>query len=309
MRDPTRRNRNQGTAKRGHSKDNEFVVPSGREWWRTYADGLRDFVQVERFVDGRPLLFLVEPVENGYVHPCTPDDVARILEMLPPQATAGPYPLRAIIMRQAPQKESILWGAWGRFSPSVDVGPVEGAVIFLEAAKPQAEWTWPAKLSFENQGEVRRMEALLERVPGKGNIHRYKMGFAGLRRWVLYHTLIHEVGHWMDYRRLVVWPYERGETELVEAIDAYWQRPRIERESFAHRFSDEWRDALARRSWGIPFAQQLYAPRLKEEGLDPSWFAAATPEEAEAGKPVGWVLREERTPMFHLYDWRDAGTK
>ncbi len=307
MRDPTRRNRNQGTAKRGYSKDNAFVVPSGREWWRSYAEGLRDYVQVERLIDGRRLQFLIEPVEYGCVHPCTPDDVVYMLELLPAQATAGPYPLQAVIMRQAPKKESLLRGAWGRFCPSVNVGPVDGAVIFLEAAMPHAKWNWARKLSLEDQSEVRRMDALLERVAGTGNGHRYKMGFAGLRRWVLYHTLIHEVGHWMDYRRMVVWPYERGEVELTEAIDAYWRRPRAERESFAHRFSDEWRDELARRDRGIPFAQQLYGPRLKEEGLDPSWFAAPTAEEAEAGEPVGWVLREKRTPMFHHYDWHDPG--
>ncbi len=305
MRDPTRRNRNQGTAKQGHSKDTTFVVPQGREWWRSYAEGLVDYVHVERFVYGTPIQFLIEPVEAGYVHPCTPDDVVYMLELLPAQAVEGPYPLRGIVMRQAPKKENILNGCWGRFSPSVDLGPVDGAAIFLEAAVPWKTWQVPTKLSLEGQGEARRLDALLERLPGKGKGNRYKMGFAGLRRWVLYHTLIHEIGHWMDYRRMVVWPSERSEIEVSEGIDAYWARPRTERESFAHRFSDEWRDELTRRNRGIPFEQQLSRARLKDERIDPSWFAAPTPEEAEAGPPVGCVLRERREPMFHLYDWHD----
>ena len=285
------------------------MVPRGREWWRSYAKGLRDYVVVERFVNGMILRFIIEPVEEGYVHPCTPDDVAYMLELLPVQAVKGPYPLQAVVMRQAPEKESILKGAWGRFCPYVDLGPVTGAVIFLEAAKPYDQMTWGAKLSLESQGEARRMDALLERVPGKGKGRgqSYKFGFAGLRRWVLYHTLIHEVGHWMDYRRLVVWPSERGEIEVSEGIDAYWRRPRTERESFAHRFSDEWRDELSRRHRGIPFAQQLNRARLKDQGVDPSWFAAPSAEEAGAGQPVGRVLRERREPMFHLHDWHNPG--
>ena len=266
--------------------------------------GMRDFVVTERMVDGRSLTFIVEPVSDGNVHPCTPDDVVRVLEVLPAQAVAGPYPLRGIVMRQAPAKESILAGAWGRFCPHVELGPFTGAAIFLEAYKPYKFMEWPAKLSLEGQAEVRRMDALLERDPGKAKGHRYKFGFAGLRRWVLYHTLIHEVGHWMDYRRLVVWPSERGEIDVSEGIDAYWARPRAERESFAHRFSDEWRDELAHRDRGIPFAQQLEPSRLRDEGLDPAWFAAPSAEQAEAGKPVGFVLNERREPMYHLRDWR-----
>lgn len=281
------------------------MVPRGREWWRSYAKGLRDYVQVHRTINGKPLQFLIEPVETGYVHPCTPDDVVELLELLPIQAVAGPYPLQAVVMRQAPKKESILRGAWGRFCPYVDLGPVAGAVIFLEAAKPYNEISWGAKLDLECQGEVRRMDALLERVPGKGKEHRYKMGFAGLRRWVLYHTLIHEVGHWMDYRRMVVWPSERGEIEESDGIDAYWRRPLAERESFAHRFSDEWRDELSRRHRGIPFEQQLYRARLKEERVEPTWFAAPSADEAGAGPPVGRVLPGRREPMFHLHDWRN----
>lgn len=82
-RNPTRRNRNIGTAKQGHGQENANVVPrawldSVWDWKRTPAHGV-----VTRRVWGRGLPFMVEHTREDCAHACTVDDVAELLNLLP----------------------------------------------------------------------------------------------------------------------------------------------------------------------------------------------------------------------------------
>ena len=64
--------------------------------------------------------------------------------------------------------------------------------------------------------------------------HLFEWGSRNLRRWLLYHTLIHEVGHWVNYLTKVVVPVQRGENREENAAlpelcteqthDAFWEK-------------------------------------------------------------------------------------
>ncbi len=296
MRDPTRRNRKIGTAAAGKKRQSPFVIPRRWDSWKSYFENLIDPVAVHRWVHRHELMILVEPTRRGFVHACTPDDIARVLELLPAECIAGPERLRGVVLRQPTRKQDKLNPVWGRLVYSADVGPIDGPAIFLEAQEPRSEWTFEQKLSLERQGELERMQRLASGYEFDGRRHRFRWGLLNLRRWLLYHTLIHEVGHWVDYLSKVVVPSKNGDGVMGELWDRYIARPVAEKEAFAHRFSDEWRDALVRAEQ-IPFARQFDEKRLRADGLDPEWFRADASGEGAAGPAIGVMFEPPRDPL------------
>ena len=138
------------------------------------------------------------------------------------------------------------------------------------------------------------MEILLGKHQLEKRKHVFAMGPLELRRWVLYHTLIHEIGHWVDYLTKVVLP-STGPDHGQLLWDKYLQRPVQEREAFAHRFSDEWRDELIRLG-KIPFARQICKETMQAEGLDPEWFSPGPDEDDSAGPALDFTLSTRRSP-------------
>src|SRR5690348_9853529 len=93
---PTRRNRNLGTAKSGHGQDNRLVIPSNRRDPRPFWSRLGPHATVTRTIWGRPVTFLVEPVRASSVHACTVDDLFQMLELF----ASDWYWVRLFILRQ-----------------------------------------------------------------------------------------------------------------------------------------------------------------------------------------------------------------
>jgi hypothetical protein len=76
---PTRRNRNIGTAKQGRGQNNRLTIPSichdERIWWGQLGKSR----EVRRSVAGRELLFIVEETRTDSLHACTVDDICQLL--------------------------------------------------------------------------------------------------------------------------------------------------------------------------------------------------------------------------------------
>ncbi len=144
-RDPTRRNRNIGTARQGHGQDNRNVVPrrwadSAYKWKRVPGHSV-----VSRYVWGRDIPFVVEHTRGGSLHACTVDDVATILRHLPQvhiNSYKGISGIQGIVLRQPTRREEALRPVWGRLGYAVDVGPLCGPVIFLEAQPMPTSLRW-----------------------------------------------------------------------------------------------------------------------------------------------------------------------
>lgn len=261
---PTRRNRNLGTAKSGHGQDNRLVVPlPGRGRWPFWSR-LGPHATVTRTVWDRPVTFLVEPVRPGSVHACTVDDLCRMLELSP---RGDWWFLDRFILRQPKRKEQTLRSAWGRLAYLLEIGPYRGAAVILEAVDLSRPLRWSKSLVPHDAEELERLRADGHRVTTTRHAHLVHSDLSAARATQLYRTLPHEIGHWVDYREKVTQAEGCGQ----DLEDRYFQRPASEREAFAHRYADEL-GARLRRDGRIPFPRLLDPDSLRRDGLAPKDF-------------------------------------
>ncbi len=255
--EPTRRNRNIGTASRGHGRDNRMTIPeichAERIWWEQLAS-----YEVETLtVAGRDLTFVVEATRKDCVHSCSIGDICTILACIPATDWDG---LGAIILRQSKRKEWLIAPSWGRLAFSADIGKpgkpniYSGPAIILEAVDPVERRTWGKHLSPVDLAELDRLRDDGHRVQEEGKRFSLVSTLEASRATQLYRTLLHEIGHWVDWLERVERP-SRANSESYEALaDKYFSRAGDERESFAHRYADAMRSRLIK-AGVIPFSQ------------------------------------------------------
>ncbi|MEM6674042.1 MAG: hypothetical protein AAF726_14445, partial [Planctomycetota bacterium] len=173
-RNPTRRNRNIGTAKQGHGQDNRAGVPlrfrdSKTEWRRGHPHTV-----VTREIGGHAMPFLVEETRDDCVHACTVDDIAAMLALLPRPDVMGDDWLRGIqgvVLRQPTRKEQTHAPVWARMGNSV--GP-------------------------SDRHELDRLIAMATSVERARRGHTLHFDLEGIRRVQLFHSVPHELGHSVD---------------------------------------------------------------------------------------------------------------
>lgn len=237
---PTRRNRNIGTAAQGHGADNRLTIPSptteSRVWYETLGPHRRQKVMVQ----GAEMLFVVETNSGGCIHPCSIADVVEILTALPRTDWSG---LAAIVLRQPKRKERIVSPSWGRFAYFGSLGMrgraafADGPMVFLEAIDASRPLEWSVGLDPEDQAELDRLVADGHDVRRESGRWRIEISAASARATQLYRTLPHEIGHYVDWLTKV----ERASADLGtwdEREAAFFARPRQEREAFAHRYAE-----------------------------------------------------------------------
>lgn len=268
-RDPTRRNRNIGTAKQGHGKDNRDRIPrlwrdSKLNWSRGQAHSV-----VTRQVWGRTMPFLVEHTLQDCAHACTVDDITSLLNLLPKRHINNYKDIdgiQGIVLRQPTRKEQSLSPVWARLGYGVEVGGVIGPVVFIEAQQIPLAVHWGTSISPSDQRELDRLVAAADQVEHSRRGHDLRFGLEGVRRVQLFHSLPHEIGHWADMYEHVERPALDDFDEWERLWDRYFQRPGTEREEFAHRYAEEAVTDL-RKSGSVPFERKLDAEALLAEGL------------------------------------------
>lgn len=268
MKSPTRRSRNIGTAKQGHGRDNRMKIPDPRHDERLFYEKVDDAVAVERQIGDCDITFLVQPALAGFRHACTIDDICRLLAHLPAGDLAG---IDLILLRRPTRKQQALRPAWGRLLYYADTGQYRGRAIFLDAQQPGVSFRWPRSQTPDDAAEFDRL-----RSDGHG-IEEDRRGFTitqtmeSIRRTQLYRTLLHELGHHVDYRDKITDP-AADEADYERRWEAYFARPPREREDFAHRYAAQ-QAARLRAAGLIPFDRQDTAAEMKRDGLDPAWFS------------------------------------
>ena len=273
-RNPTRRNRNIGTAASGHGNDNRLVIASrcnGPIWhWRNIGE----YRCVKRVVSGRDVEFVVEQTNRGCIHACTVDDIACLLGYIPPEDWEG---LGCFVLRQPKRKEAILNGVWGRLAYGGAIGRPQdrmftGPAVFLESTTPNFEFSLSASMCPDVQAEFERLRRDGHVVTRAGRRFVIQCSVDTVRNTQLYRTILHEIGHWVDWLQKVrrpVAPPEVGDDDYLwrEGLqDVYDRRPSQERETFANQYSDRMWTRLSD-SGVIPFAR-----KLDFDGLDPADF-------------------------------------
>jgi hypothetical protein len=266
-RDPTRRSRRIGAPGRGRGQDNRMVIPEPREagYVKAYWKRLGDHRVVERNIRGQPVTFVVERTARGSVHACTVDDVARVLSLAPRDDLAG---LAMVVLRQPTRKQHSLAPHWGRYTYYATVSAHTGPVIFLDAGPPTGPLRWPRRATPDDAAEIARLRADGHAYVPTRREHVFELTLASIRVTQLYRTLLHELGHHVDYRRAL----DGAEgAERAARTTRYWARPVREREAFAHRYADELRAALFARG-ALPFERLADPKAIAASGLDPADF-------------------------------------
>jgi hypothetical protein len=250
---PTRRNRNIGTAKQGHGQNNRLVIPLARDRYSS-LDCVGKYTSEERTIQGQNITFVVEKVRVGSYHPCTIDDVVWLLGVVPLSDWVG---IRTVVFRQPTRKQVILNPAWGRLRYSGELSTAQrqsiatGPMILLDAIDDHMSLKWSSALGPDDLTELNRLQEDGHSIERIGSGFKIRVTPSSARNTQLYRTLLHEIGHWFDWLQSVEGPTKRGEP-FEQLMERYFARPSSEREAFAHRYATEMHEELYCRGL-IPF--------------------------------------------------------
>lgn len=265
-RNPSRRNRNIGTAKQGHGQNNRMVIPESGDGGLAFFEKLENVVQVQ----AEGFNILVERTRQNSIHACTVEDLLHILKLLPKQDLGD---LNWIVLRQPKRKEEILSRVWGRLVYAFEWQKTIQPAIVLESVDNAGKLIFNKKMSISVAEEFARLQQDgHEFLPEKrAYIARFQLN--AIRNTQLFRTLFHELGHYVHYQQQVLTP--PSEDDSWEALDArrdlYFKIPSNEKERFAHDYAESMASAL-RVQGKIPFPRILHEGFLQEHGLKKSDF-------------------------------------
>jgi hypothetical protein len=252
---PTRRNRNIGTSKRGHGQDNRLVISICDPEAVYHYESLTSYTSISRLLHGRSITFLVERTRTDCYHACTVDDIAHLLQHIPPTDLEG---IELIVLRQPKRKEEILNPLWGRVAFYVEIGKHRGRAIFIEAVNLTKPMRWSKSLIPDYEIELDRLRKDSHKITTTNRHHIVSSSLESVRMTQLYRTLLHELGHHMDYS---------------SNQKAFGRKTSHDKEAFAHRYADNLRQRLTKRKV-IPFERIVDSERMQTDGLQMSDFMA-----------------------------------
>lgn len=250
---PTRRNKHIGTAAQGHGNNNQLVIPQSWHDCKLYWEKLDGWKLVTRRIADRDILFFVEPVSPGYFHPCSIDDITHVLSHCPQQDLAQ---IDYVVLRQPTRKERILAPVWGRALWWFELGEHAGPAIMLEA-QSLAPIRWSRSLTPELRKELARLEQDGHQIDKDRRSYIIRPSAESVRNTTLYRTLLHELGHHVDFART--------------DPDDWAGKTKTAKEEFAHRYASEQFQRL-KAMGGVPFVRRLDLGQFSDAGVNPDWF-------------------------------------
>lgn len=251
MFNPSRRNRNIGTAKQGHGQSNRLTIPAPAYTHQVFYEQLTEYRKDRKEINGVPFEFVVEQTRKTSQHACTVSDIVEIIRHIPP----GDYQdLNLIVLRQPKRKEETLSPVWGRLVYAYEWEGDLRPAILLEAVDYQRTFKWSKKLGPEAQKELDRLKEDGHPIVETKRAFEAEYRLENIRNTQLYRTLPHEFGHYKHYLKDVEEPatdeepYEAWEKRYSD----YFNLPPAQKEQFAHRYADQLRKTLLD-SQVIPF--------------------------------------------------------
>jgi len=235
--DSRRRNRNIGTERSGHGQNNRLTIPESWSRDRLFNERLKNPVAHEYSIHGNSLMLLIEPTFAGYCHACTPQDIERILQLIPPSHLA---PIKMIVLRQPKKKERILSPVWGRLRYWSSIEIYSGPAIHLEAQHLKVKTRWQKSLRPDQDIELKRLENDGHTITSDKRYFYVESSIDSIRNTQLYRTLPHEIGHYVDYVQSVPEPDVDNIDEWSQLYKIYDSKPIKDKECFAHRYATDY---------------------------------------------------------------------
>ncbi|WP_156970493.1 hypothetical protein [Andreprevotia chitinilytica] len=250
---PTRRNRNIGTKAQGYGSNNKLTIPESWHQPKRFYENLNAFKVITRTIAERDFHFFIEPTKPDWFYPCTVDDICKVLSHCPPEALAA---FDLIVMRQPTRKQRILSPVWGRAIFFFDINQYSGPAIVIEA-QDLSPIGWGKSIDPELTRELERLRRDGHEVRNTRRGLEIRVTPTSLRNTALYRTLLHELGHHVDYQR---------STE-----DEWDQKTRTEKEDYAHKYALEAYTLLAKQGV-LPFDLIIDEQSLQSDDLNRDWF-------------------------------------
>lgn len=267
-RNPIKRNRNIGTGKSGYGQNNKLKIPEcEHDKSYIYWERVKDYKVIVRCINGKTIKFLVEKTKRDFIHTSTIDDITFVLSHVPINDLSG---IELIVLRQTKRKEEILDGCWGRLAYFATIDKHEGATIFLEAFNlSKTTIKWEKSLTPDKAKELDRLKEDGYNIVN--NRKHYVIGFSleSVRATQLYRTLLHEIGHWVDWKTSVKEKQYETENDVeayLSLIDLYDSKPSLDKETFAHSYADKLRTRLKIEGI-IPFNRIVNVDSIVDNGL------------------------------------------
>jgi hypothetical protein len=270
MRNPTRRNRNIGTAKQGYGQDNKLVVPYPAVEMKYFYERLGEYKVIERTVNNHKFKFVVEKTRNNSFHACTIEDIEFILSQIPKEDYGN---LELIVLRQSTRKEENLKSVWGRLVYSYEFENEHFPAVIIEAIDLERSFKWTKKLNIELQKELERLKKDGHKIVMGKRYFEAEYKIENIRTTQLYRTLPHEFGHFVHYLNIVEKPEKEGEE--YDAWEKRWNfynsLSSSEKENFAHNYADKLKSSLETKNL-IPFERIIDLEKMEKDGLEISDF-------------------------------------
>jgi len=197
---------------------------------------------------------LYEAPLEGFSYGCSPEDVVKLLAAASKYAPVLPS---IIAFRQPTRKQRQQNPVWGRFIYFAEFGEHSGTAILLEAQEMGACLKWPKRMTLEDRAEFDRLTRDGHTFSETKRHLVSELTEDALRNTKLYRTVLHELGHLVDYHQKVLDERTALDPDKEAAIDLYFSRPRSEREMFAHRFAEELKQMLIE-DGALPFEPQPF---------------------------------------------------
>lgn len=244
MFNPTRRNRNIGTENQGFSQNNKLKISTPYGTLKSFYERIEKYQTEIRIINGHEFLFIIEETRKDCFHSCSVNDLAKIIQHIPKEDYGD---LRFIILHQPKRKEEIISPVWGRLIYSFEFENEYFPAIVLDSIDLNKKLIWSKKQTIENQKEFTRLKEdghLF--IENKRNfVSELKLNPS--RNTQLYRTLLHEFGHYVHYLEVVERPGNDDEDyDAKDSRDDYYMSlPKVEKEKFAHQYTDRLKKKLA----------------------------------------------------------------
>ena len=242
---PTRRNKNIGTKKSGHGRNNKMIIPKRFRDSRAFWEHLNGYVATTRTINDKEINFFIEPTINNYKYHCSVDDIAYLLSFVPEDDIDI---LDLIVFRQPKKKEQIISPVWGRVDFCMDIGKYFYTAIIIEAIDINEVIYWDKSLSPSKATELDRLKQDGHYITEDSREYKILCSSDSVRNTQLYRTLFHEIGHWVQWKNIVLVP--------DGSADDYYRIPESEREVFADKYSDRLCEKLLNEGI-IPFDRKI----------------------------------------------------
>jgi hypothetical protein len=196
-RTPIKRNRNSGTKNAGFKRQSNFQIPSQNH--NPFYENLKSIESCSKNICGRDYRFVIEKLNKDYSYACCVDEICNVLEHVPNTDLEG---LNLIIFRQPKEKEFVLNSCWGRLIYYYKYQNKLQPAIILEAINlNRCIRMKKANISPFLQRELNMLEYEGHEIVYDKKYLTIKTTFQSAKITQLYRTLLHEIGHYVYYKK------------------------------------------------------------------------------------------------------------